>query len=400
MPSVSSYGIYRFLEESNPGEIASGNPQIWRVLSGTLNQSVEYSENKELRSDRGRYQSTPVSGSVAGSINVNLSHKTHDLFLEALLSDTFTAVGTNSLATVANMVFDSVTHAITSATAALPLLEKGQWFKISGASNALNNGFFRASNTTAPTTSSIIVDTAVKDVTTATTASTVISSARLKQGNDDPRTITIERELSDVDRFFTWAECHVGSMNLSYSIGSEVSGSFGFMAGSPEATGADSDFPGIASAVAATTTPVFNNVTGTTVLMDGASLGESCAESFTLDINANLKERRCLGAGLAPSSIGDDQFTITGTANIFFGSAAANTIYDKKLTGASMAFSICITDSAGNGFAVTIPAATVEEATVSGDGMGTDVMMSVKFTAYTDTVSGSMICIDRLGSTA
>jgi len=400
MPASSSAGIFRFLEESTPGVIESGGPQIYRVTGGTLSQSVQFDEDNELRSDRGRGPSTLVSGSVAGPLNINWSHKTHDTFLEALLASTFTAVDTGGVKTVADMVFDATTHSITSASAALPVLEKGQWFGITGGGNAANRIRFKASSTTAPTASTIVVDTAVSDVTTQASASTVITSSRLKQGYAAQRTFTIERELSDVSQFFTWKGCHVSSLDLSYSLSSKLSGTFNFMAEDSEVQGTASLFGGIGSAVAATTTPYFNTISGAYVLIDGAVLTDSCIESLTVNIAANLRERRCIGSGIAPSSIGTDPFTITGQANIFFGSSSSATLYGKKLSNLPIVFAVCLTDSLGNAMAITFPAATVTAAEVDGGSIGSDVMMNVSFTGYTDSTFSTMLAVDRIGSVA
>lgn len=402
MPASSSNGVFRYLLETTAGEIETGNPQVYRVTGGTLAQTTTSTEDNELRSDRGRGDSVLVSGSVAGPLNINLSHKTHNDFLSALLADDPIPVNTDGIKTISDMAFNSTTHTISSATTLLPVLEKGQWFKIAGAAAANNNGIYRASLTTAPTSGAIVVEVAVKDVgTTATAASCTISSTRFKQGNDAMKTYTIERELSDVGKFFTWAGAHVSSLNLSYSPTEKVTGTFNFMGQESEVHGDASLFPGIASAVAATTTPQFNSVTGCHVLLDGVDLGASCAASFSIDINANLRERRCLGGGLSASSIASDQFSISGSISIFFGSASSSTLYNKNLSDLPFTFAICCTDSAGNGFAVNVYRAKLTAATVDGGSLGSDVLMSVTFNASTDsTITNSLIAIDVLGSTA
>lgn len=404
MPLDSSRSITRYLEEAIPGVIGSGNPQTYRVTGGALVQTTSSIEDDEIRSDRGRGDSTLVSGSVGGSLNINLSHKTHNDFLEALLGGVFVPVGTNGVLTVDDMAFNATTHTISSATAALPVLESGQFFQISGANTAANNGIYKASSSTAPTTAAIVVDVLVKDVdTTDTAASTVISGARLKQGNADLRAFTVEREIVESDsisHFFTNAKAYPSSLNLAFSTGATVSGSIGFLGASQQETGTSSQFPGIATAVAATTTPSFNSVTGTSVLLDGAELGESCADSFTLDVNGNLRERRCIGSGLAASSIGADPFSISGSSSIFFGSAASLSLHNKHLADQPITFSVCVTDSEGNGFALTFPRAKITKADVSAGGVGSDVMMDLAFTAVTDPTAGTQLIIDALGSLA
>ena len=401
MPASSSAGIFRYLKETTPGEIASGGPQVYRVTDGTLTQTTESSEDNELRADRGRGDTTLVSGSVNGGLSINWSHKTHDDFLQALLANSYAAVGTDGEATVSDMEFDAVGHTIESAGGYLPSLERGQWFQISGANTAANDGIYKVSDSVTPDSSSITVDPAVKDVTTDSASSTTISSARLKQGNSALETFTIEREMADVSQFLTWKGVYVSSLNLSYAVGDKLNGSFNFIGSETEdGPNTGSQFPGIASAVAATTTGFFNNVTNTHVLLDGVAMGESCIESLTIDIQGNLRERRCLGGGLAASSIGADQFKVSVQANIFFGTTASANLYKKKLADSALTFAVCLQDADGNGMAVTLPRGKISSAEITGGALGSDVMLNLSFDAVTDSSFGTLIMFDRLGSVA
>ena len=402
MASSSAGSVTRYLEESIPGTIETGNPQVWRVVDGALVQTTTSAQDDEIRNDRGSSDSITVSGTVGGSYNINISHKTHNDFWEALLASTPVPVAANGVKAVADMAFTSTTHTISSASAALPLLDKGQWFSITGAGSPSNNGAFKASSSTAPTTSAIVVDTVVKDVgLTATAVSCVISSTRLKQGNETPlRTFTIERELSDDAIFFTWAKCYVSSATLSYALDQKVKATMSFLGAATEQFGNVSKFAGIDTEVAATTTPYFNSVVDTYVLIDGAEMGDSCIESLSVEINGNLRERRCYGSGLASSSVGFDTFTVKGSGSMFFGSANSAALYAKKISDTSITFTVCVTDSAGNGFAITMPRAKITKGDVPGGSLGSDVMMNVEFEASTDPTLETKFIIDFMGSLA
>jgi len=401
MPASSSAGIFRYLKETTPGEIETGGPQIYRVTDGTLSQTTESSEDNELRADRGRGDTTLVSGSVNGPLSINWSHKTHDDFLQSLLASTYTEVGTDGVKTVSDMAFDGSAHTITSGTAALPSLEKGQWFQISGANTAANDGIYKVSDSVAPTTSTITLDTAVKDATTDAANSTTISSARLKQSNSALESYTIEREMADVSQFLTWKGVYVASLNLNYSVGDKLNGAFNFIGTeTEEGPNTSSQFPGIGSEVAATTSGYFNTVTNTHVLLDGTAMGESCVESLTIDVQGNLRERRCLGGGLAASSLGADQFKISTQANIFFGTTASANLYKKKLADSALTFAVCLQDADGNGVAVTLPRGKISSAEITGGALGSDVMLNLSFDAVTSPDFSTMIIFDRLGSVA
>ncbi len=401
MPSSSNASVTRVLEEVTPGTIESGGPQILRVVDGGLVQTTTASEDNELRSDRGKGDSVLVSGEVAGDININWSHSTYDDFLEALLADEYIEAGANGITDLNDAEFDSTAHTLVSAGAELPVIAPNQWFQISSANTSANNGLYKSTSAT-HTTSLITVDTAVQDFTTDTANTASISSSRVSQGNDTLRTFTVERELTDItpQQFFTWAGCYISTLNLSYTVGEKLTGAFGLMGTETEDQGTASNFSGIGSEVAAGVEAFFNTVTNTHVLLDGVAVGDSCLESLSLTVDAQLRGRRCIGSGLAFSSVGSDPFNISFTTSMFFGTTASAALYQKKLDDATMSLSICLQDADGNGFAITIPRASLSEATVVVGGMSSDVLMNITGSVSTDPTSGSMIHFDRLGTIA
>lgn len=397
MPASASAAQIRYLEESTRGITPSGNPTELRVTGESLNQSVESAASQELRADRMTPDSILTGGQVGGAVNIELSFGTYDDFLEALLAGTFTPIGANSSVAIADAVFASADNSLSSASDAIPdaNLAVGQWVKIEGTN--LNDGVYKISSTQALAGTKIYFDSQVKTVVNETRAC-YIETARLKNGTAALRTFSIEKEFSDVSQFFIYRGCGVESTSLDFSTGSMLTGSINFL-------GQDSDrdtatmFPsGVDSAVAATTSPVMNSVQGTTVLLDGASLGESCAESFSLNIGTGLRGIRCLGSGIGFSDIVVGTFEITATLNIFFGAASSAAVYDKMLLNQALSFSIAVTDSNGDGYGFNIDRAKLTSSEIVAGGINTDVMMNLGLTATIDTVSDAMISIDRIGS--
>lgn len=387
-----------YLVETVEGTIPSGTPKMYRAVKATIGQSIETITSQEIRADRMMSDTTIVAGSASGSIDWELSFKTHDDFLEALLSDTWATAGTNGVKAVTDAVFSSTTHTITSALNALPVLEKGQWFTITGAGNAANNNVFKCSDSVAPTAGSITVDTAVRDFTTAASGACNVSSSRLKTSNDALKTFSIQKAHSDVSQNFMMNGAGVNSMTLNFQTGSIMSGSFAFL-GRQIARSTSSLFPGGAPS-AATTTPLINAVNNTTVLLDGVSMGDSCAESFNLTINTGLRERRCLGSGIGSAGLSVGTYDIKGTLNIYFGASTSAQVYDKMRADQAISFSINCMDSDGKGYAFTFERAKIMSSEVSSGGINTDVMMSLEIAATIGTNTGSMMTIDRLGSIA
>jgi len=391
----------RYLVETTAGTIESGNPQLYRVTKESLNQTIESQASQELRADRQVSDVTLVSGSVGGALDWELSLKTHDDFLEALLANTWALSGTtDGTLSVTAVTFTAASDTF-STTGVFPTMEKGQWFRVSGHSIPELNGVYRCSTTTAPTTTAIVIDTAVYDpgAAAATSSTATFSTSRLKNGTADLKTFSIEKEFSDVTQFFMAKGMAVQSMSLNFATGEAITGNFSFL-GMTMTRGTASMFPGIASEVAATTTPMINTVNNTVVILDGVKVSDSCAESFSLNINTGMKERRCLGSGLGLAGITQGSFEITADLNIFFGAASSAAVYDKMIADQPIAFSIYCEDSNGDGYAITLERAKITSSEVVAGGLNTDVMMNLSTTATIGTLSSAMIAIDRIGSVA
>lgn len=410
MPASGSSVQITYLEETTvPGQVeSSGNQQALRATSESLNQGVESTKSQEIRADRRTTDSILTSGSLGGGIETEISHKTYNDFYESLLFNTFddcdTGATTNTL-DVTDMIFTQSTHTVASATTVLPdSLVAGQWIQIYG--TVSNDGVYKISSTS-PTTGAIIVDDAIKDFTdeTAPASNAGVSSGRLIDGVDTQRTFSIEKEFSDVSQFFMYRGMTPQSLSLNYAVGSLLTGSWNFL-GFQGGTDSDADvqdtttqMPG--STVAATTTSVFSNVAGTKVIVDGTELTTSCAESISLEISNNLREIRCVGGGLTPSAVIPGTYTISGTINIYFGSAASAAIYNKMIAGTPIVIEVAVVDESYNGLAIGMHKCKITSCEVVSGGVDTDVIMAVGVESVLSTTAAQgMITVDMLGSTA
>lgn len=399
MPASASAAQIRYLEETTRGETPTGNPSELRVTGESLNQSVESAASQELRNDRMTPDSILTGGQVGGGLNIELSFGTYDDFLEALLADTFTTIGTDSSAEISDAVFAASDNSLSSAGTNIPAtnLSKGQWLRVEG--TQLNDGVYKLSKTQNITTGKIYFDSEVK-ICVDETWGCYLESARLKNGTADLRTFSIEKEFTDItpNQHFMYTGCGVESLTLDFSTGSILTGTINFL-GQDSDRDTDTMFPsGLGSVISATTTPVMNSVQGTTVLLDGVSLGESCAESFSLSVGTGLRGIRCLGSGIGFSDVVVGTFEITGSLNIFFGAASSAQVYDKMIENQALSFSIAVTDANGDGYGFNIDRAKLTSSEIVAGGINTDVIMALGITATIDTVSNAMLSIDRIGS--
>ena len=399
MAASTSAVQVRVLEETAMGVVASGSPKRYRVTGESLNQTITSVASKELRADRQVSDSVVTSGEAAGGLKFELSHKTHNTFFEALLAGVFNPVGVNGVVTIADATYLATDNSINSAGGHIPTnLAVGQWFSIVGSHTPANDGFYRVSNTVAPTTGKLVADSVQKVITTDATASSVtLSSSRLKNGTAPLRTFTLEKQLSDINQFFSFVGMGVDSMSLTFATGSLLSGEFKFK-GLQVTRNTASIFPGIGTEIAATTTPIFSSVVGTSVLLNNAAIGKSCANNLSLSVSAGIRELRCISSGIGAADLNTGTFKITATTELYFSGNTAS-VYDQMVAGTPVSLAICVTDSAGNGLGFTLNRCKISSSEVVAGAIDQDIVMKISLEATIDTVSGSMLIIDCIGST-
>jgi len=399
MPASGSSVQITYLEETDAnGQVnASGDQQALRATSESLSQTVESTKSQEIRSDRRTTDSVLTSGSLGGGIETEVSHNSYNEFFEGLLFNTFydcDAGATDNGLDVADLAFDQASHTISGSVTLPDQLVAGQWITVTG--TVSNDGVYKISDT-APTTSAIVVDE--------TSVAGNVSSGRLVDGVYTMRTWSIEKEFSDVSQFFMYRGMCPQSLSLNYSVGSLLTGSWsflGYQAGDDVASDVQdttTQMPG--TTVPATTTSVFSNVAGTKVVVDGTELTTSCAESLSLEISNNLREIRCVGGGLTPSAVIPGTYTISGTINIYFGSATSAALYNKMIAGTPIAIEVAVVDESYNGIAIGMHKCKITSCEVVSGGVDTDVIMALGIeSVLSGTAAQGMVTVDMLGLTA
>ena len=405
MPASASAAQIAYLVESSRGAVpGAGDAQYLRSTGESLNQTVESTSSQEIRNDRMVADAILTAGSLGGGINFEMSHKTYNDFFPAMLAGAIVPLtgSTTNTVTISDATFTG-SNGIASALDGIPTnLVVGQWFQIAG--SVSNDGIYRCA-TTVGDGSAITVDPAVKaTVLEATPVSVTISSSRVKNGTAALTTFSIEKSFTDItpNQFFMFRGMGVESLNLTYSTGSILTGTWNFVGS--QSNPADSvrdttsQFPD--SFVAATTTGVMNSVTGTKVLLDGAAMtGSAAAESFNITVATGLRGTRGLGTGLTFADISVGSFDITGTINLYLDSDAA-AVYDKMIAGTPVTLEVGVSDADGNGITLNLPRCKITSSEILAGSINTDVMANFGFTATYDSTTAAMLAIDILGSTA
>lgn len=376
---------HKYIEEVTLGTTPAAALRLLNVVSSSIDGQIGTTVSNQISAARVETDLIRTEGSTSGDLGIEWSYGAYNDFIEgAVGSDwntAFTLTATDISASTADDSFNSVAAAFNTSTI-LP----GYWIKVSGFANAANNGIFKVVSVT---TAKIVV--AANLVTEAAGPSVTVKGQSIRNGVTR-KSYTIEREFSDLSNTFV---SHTGmvpnTMNLAASVGSIVTGSFGFngmtttYATSTVGTGAD---------LSAVSNDVFDPVDSMgDVVIDGTVFA-GCVRSIDLTTTNNTRNTQCLGS-LYPTSITLGTLGVTGNIEIYFNNY---TMIEKFLNGTSISLSYSFSDSAGNYLVVDMPNVKFNTGTLTGISKNSDVMTSLSFTALYDATAGYAIQFSSLAA--
>lgn len=200
---------------------------------------------------------------------------------------------------------------------------------------------------------------------------------------------SIEKGFTDIDQYLLYRGMAVNTMSLEATIGSILTGSFGFI-------GKD--------AIIDSTTLVPDATSGTQMseVMNAASnfadlivAGNEypCGiSSVSLSTDAGLRAQNSLG-NLGACNIVPGTFSPTGSISVYFADA---TLYDRYLKNQEWNLTWAVQDAAGNRYEFSLPRVKATSAEVVAGGLDTDVTLDVDYQALYDSVAGYTIQIKKI----
>lgn len=367
-----------------------------RNTGESLDYAISTITSSEIRSDRAITDLITTDADASGGFNFELNYGEYDWFIESLLQSTYTAFGVNGVGAViptsATFAANTLTAgAATSGASIFTSLVLGQWVKIAGSSNPLQNIWAQVSTTVAPTATVLTFEgTPFTGATGTGGAAVTVSASRLSNGTTQ-RSATIERAFQDVTQFFTHRGQTVQSMSLDVSTGGLVTGSFDFIGRDVIRAGTTGLNATIVASGNTNILSATNSVAN--ILEGGALLTNTFIQSLQMTYNNNLRGQKAIGV-LGNADIGSGSIDLKLNLSIYF---ANGTIYDKFLNNTASSFSFRLQDTAGNGYVITLPRTKINSATVNAGSINTDLSASFEITALLDPVTSRMILIDRGG---
>ena len=208
------------------------------------------------------------------------------------------------------------------------------------------------------------------------------------------QSFTIETSFTDVSKNFVARGQRPSAFTLDVKTGDIVGGSMDFM-------GRDIVHSSTALLSAAPYTPL--DTTSTEILNATSNVGSIKYQGTPLDLaiqaitmkgDNNLREQRAVGEQF-PAGIGYGKFDLSGTADAYFESFE---LYQAFVDHTTVSLSFDFTDVDNNHYIFTVPAVKFTKDPIAPDGIDTDVMEKLEWTALRDPVLKTQLMIDRYSS--
>lgn len=345
-------------------QVTGSNLQILRITGESLKQDVASSQSKEIRSDRQVASIRRSRITASGGINFELSYGTYDEMLAAALMDDAWSMP-ETICSAATVSAEANGNKFTGTFTAPDV---GSWIKVSGFTNAANNGYFKV---VAGSTSEITVSGGTLVNEASATGITITQGAEIVNGTA-LQTFNLERKYEDLtSELSLFLGMAINSLSLNIPVEGEITGGLEFL-GSSESSETASGGTGYD---AATTTEHMTALDVQNLLENQAAMS---IRSFTLNLNNNLRQRAIVGSS-GVLSIGSGRCIVSGTLEAYYASKA---IYDKYLNGTATALALLLQDPAGNGYIIDLPAVKYTAGERPAPSADDDVMMTLSWAAY------------------
>lgn len=359
-----------YIEEASFGVDPGTAKQELRYTGESVNFNISNITSDEIRSDRQTSDLVQVSAEAAGDFNFELSADSYDELMEGALASSWGGIAA-AVTTASSTAGGDTTCSIVAPADEFDGVLVGQKVVVD---DGTTSGTYIVASVDAGTDTIVVTDPLD---TILTVAGAVTVSGGVLRNGVELHSYTLEKELQDANPVasFKFLGMRVGAMNLDFSIGSILTGSFGFM-------GLDSEVGAAVTPVATdpTTTGVMNSVGDVgDILIDGTE-STACFNSLTLALANGLRGQDCIGT-LGHSGIALGRIDLTGNISIYF---QDTTEYTKFINASSFSLSFTVTDNDNKKYIVTLPEVKYETMTIVSGGLDADVMVDATWRAIID----------------
>lgn len=386
--TLLSYGI-----EATWGTPPASAFQAIRYTGETLAGSKSRSRPAEINISGEASSAVTQSETAAGAINFALSYGTYDDFFSVVLANdwgtTITLAGvagdialTNVSATVANLV--------STTTNKFQNIVQGQWIRLLGFTNAINNNFYYVAT---KTDSTHLVLTTPFGPTVTETPGTTLAQVRgcILTNGTQFKSLSVQQKFSS-NMFLRYPGLFVTGMQLGAQVGQFISGSFTCVAQSESSATTDQSTGAV---TAAPTGRVHDAVAGIGGILRNEVAIAATIDTFSLSVTRDGSVAQYGLGSASAQGIVRGTTTVTGTLKLYFKTFTEYALFKAETQSR---IELITKDAAGNAYIITLQAGSIMNPGVSSAGPNQPVTATFTLEGNPQAAGGT-IQIDRLPAT-
>lgn len=341
--------------------------------------------SSEIRDDRQIADIIRTGISSQGSLGFELSYGEYDPFLAAALQATAwgTEVTVGPLTTISFAAPSGNAQVVSDSATGFVGILTNQWVRISGATNAENNGLFKV--TAGGVAASFTIENATGVVEAASASITVEMGAQIVNGVA-LTTYSIEKQYTDLTNIYeVLTGLAVNNLSLSIQSGAIITGSLDFL-GKTAVSGTSSAGSGY---TVSQTNSIMNAIDNVLAVFEGGAVyGITQAN---INIANNIRAREEVGE-LGAISMGSGALNCSGTLQAYF---ASHAVMDKYLAWTASALAFKLRDVDGNDMVIDFPQVRFTSGQRVAGSQNSDIIADMGWQAYVDATEDVMVRIVR-----
>lgn len=362
MPNITTAGIQvGYIRETTEGTTPVAALKALNVTSEGIARALGYETSNSISATRGIKDRILTSEEASADFGIELSFTALKDILEMALQNAF---GTATTVSATNI---SSTATGINAASGTPFqnVVVGQIVRVSGFTNAANNGYFKVA--TATNTALTFVNSTGKSIEAA--GATIKVSGQMVRDGQTRQPATWETKLAN-NLFKRMVGGKVNTMAMDFAVEQIATGTLNVVG---LQTTEQTVTAGNGTVTAAAADKFFNAISSfTTVLYNGATAAFDIS-AFSLNINNNLSQDKKLGSRRA-SDVPLRDFEVTANMTVYF---ADFTLHTQQINDTVRDLTFVMADADGNAYAVTLPTFKITDIKTNAGGRGESIMTTL-----------------------
>jgi len=412
--SSSNFTSLAYGEEPSYGAVPTTSLKETHFTGESFGFTKQSVQSNNINSTRQVVDTVQTGFETQGGINIEMAPKVYDDLISGALWANW---GTATSATLTATIVHTTRTLSVASGAPFANLEPGQYIRLTGFVNAINNGVKKILSITVGDNALVFVDNGDTLVSEAAVPLVTIRGSMLRNGGVR-KSFFFERTHNDLDpiQYFSFNGNLVNSMSVSAQASALLTGSFQFMGQTSEIYNDDvesADNPnGNGTGVAGSGSKSFNHVTLSPLAFNGLNavshVGDICINDIPVNAGAdaiymngldftvsnNLRGVKAIGF-LGNVDVSPGQLAITGTIKALF---ASDVMYRRYLSGEEFSLSYAVLDENNEGYVFSWPRVTISQSSMSAGSKDQDLVEDAQWSALMSALTDTTMQVDRLYS--